>query len=142
VTDHPRCRCAQTTADRPTPVRSWINRDGATGPSGLRAHGGPPVAAQRFSLQGMAKTPEGTKYPDRDAQFIYINEQLKAHQDAGAPVISVDANKKGQPGQPPAAGREWRPKGNPVQVGVLGGVPVQGSTRRALPPDDGHGVVD
>ena len=46
----------------------------------------------------------------------YINEQVKAHQAAGEPVISVDAKKKEQLGQLPAAGREWRPKGDPVQV--------------------------
>jgi hypothetical protein len=41
---------------------------------------------------------------------------VKAHQAAGEPVISVDAKKKEQLGQLPAAGREWRPKGDPVQV--------------------------
>jgi transposase len=69
-----------------------------------------------FSLQGTAKTLEGAQHPDRDAQFHYINEQVKAHQDAGEPVISVDAKKKEQLGQLPAAGREWRPKGDPVKV--------------------------
>src|SRR3954454_5909778 len=69
-----------------------------------------------FSLQGTAKTLEGAQHPDRDAQFAYINEQVKAHQVAGEPVISVDAKKKEQLGQLPAAGREWRPKGDPVQV--------------------------
>src|SRR3954463_15982436 len=69
-----------------------------------------------FSLQGTAKTLEGKQHPDRDAQFAYINEQVKAHQVAGAPVISVDAKKKEQLGQLPAAGREWRPKGDPVEV--------------------------
>ncbi|SNS02479.1 Rhodopirellula transposase DDE domain-containing protein [Blastococcus mobilis] len=49
-----------------------------------------------FSLQGTAKTLEGKQHPDRDAQFAYINEQVKAHQAAGAPVISVDAKKKEQ----------------------------------------------
>src|SRR3954451_18201800 len=69
-----------------------------------------------FSLQGTAKTLEGAQHPDRDAQFHYINEQVKAHQVAGEPVISVDAKKKEQLGQLPGAGREWRPKGDPVQV--------------------------
>src|SRR3954452_16635594 len=39
-----------------------------------------------FSLQGTAKTLEGAQHPDRDAQFSYINEQVKAHQAAGEPV--------------------------------------------------------
>src|SRR5919112_1577164 len=69
-----------------------------------------------FSLQGTAKTLEGAQHPDRNAQFAYINEQVKAHQAAGEPVISVDAKKKEQLGQLPAAGREWRPTGDPVKV--------------------------
>lgn len=69
-----------------------------------------------FSLQGTAKTLEGAQHPDRGAQFGYINEQVKAHQGAGQPVISVDTKKKEQLGQLPAAGREWRPKGEPVRV--------------------------
>jgi transposase len=47
-----------------------------------------------FSLQGNAKTIEGQRHPDRDAQFRYISDQVKAHQDAGDPVISVDTKKK------------------------------------------------
>ena len=69
-----------------------------------------------FSLQGTAKTLEGEQHPDRDAQFHYINEQVKAHQDGEQPVISVDAKKKEQLGQLPAPGREWRPAGDPVRV--------------------------
>jgi hypothetical protein len=71
---------------------------------------------QGFSLQGTAKTLEGKQHPDRDAQFRYINEQVKEHQATGQPVISVDAKKKEQIGQLPAAGREWRPAGKPVEV--------------------------
>ena len=62
-----------------------------------------------FSLQGTAKTLEGDQHPDRDAQFRYINEQVKDHQAAGEPVISVDAKKKEQLGLLPMNGREWRP---------------------------------
>jgi hypothetical protein len=47
-----------------------------------------------FSLQGTAKTLEGDQHPDRDSQFRYINEQVKMHQAAGQPVVSVDAKKK------------------------------------------------
>jgi transposase len=47
-----------------------------------------------FSLQGNAKTLEGKQHPDRDAQFRYLNEQVKDHQVTGDPVISVDAKKK------------------------------------------------
>ena len=67
-----------------------------------------------FSLQGNAKTIEGRRHPDRDAQFHYINEQVKAHQAAGEPVVSVNTKKKELVGQFKNAGREWRPKGQPV----------------------------
>ena len=50
----------------------------------------------RFSPQSTAKTLEGEQHPDRDAQFRYINGQVKAHQAVGEPVISVDAKKKEQ----------------------------------------------
>nr|WP_240677908.1 ISAzo13 family transposase [Actinacidiphila soli] len=69
-----------------------------------------------FSLQGTAKMLEGDQHPNRDAQFRYINEQVKDHQVAGEPVISVDAKKKEQVGLLPMPGQEWRPKGDPVQV--------------------------
>ena len=69
-----------------------------------------------FSLQANAKTLEGAQHPDRDAQFRYINEQVKDHQAGGAPVISVDTKKREQLGRLPMAGREWRPAGQPVQV--------------------------
>jgi hypothetical protein len=38
-----------------------------------------------FSLQGNAKVLEGEQHPDRDAQFRYINQQVKDHQAAGEP---------------------------------------------------------
>ena len=69
-----------------------------------------------FSLQGNAKTLEGDQHPDRDAQFRYINQQAKDHQAAGEPVISVDTKKREQLGRLPMGGREWRPKGDPVQA--------------------------
>src|SRR5439155_7854996 len=67
-----------------------------------------------FSLQGNAKTIEGQRHPDRDAQFRYINEQVKAHQGTADPVISVDTKKKELVGEFKNAGREWRPKGEPA----------------------------
>ncbi|MFF4779673.1 ISAzo13 family transposase [Microtetraspora fusca] len=69
-----------------------------------------------FSLQGNAKTLEGKQHPERDAQFRYINEQVKDHQAAGDPVISVDTKKREQLGRLPNPGREWRPKGDPIEV--------------------------
>jgi transposase len=69
-----------------------------------------------FSLQANAKTLEGEQHPDRNAQFDYVNEQVKERQQTGEPVISVDAKKKEQLGQLPNGGREWRPRGKPVKV--------------------------
>jgi hypothetical protein len=72
------------------------------------------LRAEGFSLQGNAKTIEGRRHPDRDAQFRYISEQARAHQDAGDPVISVDTKKKELVGEFRNAGREWRPQGQPA----------------------------
>src|SRR5215472_8453717 len=69
-----------------------------------------------FSLQGNAKTIEGKQHPDRDAQFRYISEQARTHQEAGDPVISVDTKKKEQVGEFANGGKEYRPKGSPVPV--------------------------
>ncbi|MEV6156469.1 ISAzo13 family transposase [Nonomuraea sp. NPDC052129] len=74
------------------------------------------LRGQGFSLQASTKTLEGAQHPDRDAQFRYLNEQVKQHQAAGQPVISIDAKKKEQLGQLPNPGRQWRPRGDPVQV--------------------------
>ena len=71
---------------------------------------------QGFSTQANAKVTGGRRHPDRDAQFRYIAAQARQHLAAGQPVISVDARKKEQAGEYAQAGREWRPKGDPVQV--------------------------
>jgi Rhodopirellula transposase DDE domain len=69
-----------------------------------------------FSLQGNAKTIEGSQAPDRDAQFRYLNEQVREHRDAGEPAVSVDTKKKELVGNYRNGGREWRPAGDPVLV--------------------------
>jgi transposase len=69
-----------------------------------------------FSLQGNAKAIEGKQSPDRDAQFRYLNEQVKQHQDAGEPAVSVDTKKKEQVGNFCRPGREWQRMGEPVRV--------------------------
>jgi hypothetical protein len=71
-----------------------------------------------FSLQGNAKALEGKQHPDRDAQFRYINEQVKAHQGTGDPVVSVDTKKKELVGAYKNGGREWRPGGEPAKVSI------------------------
>jgi hypothetical protein len=71
---------------------------------------------QGFSTQSNAKVTGGKRHPDRDAQFRYIAAQAEEHLAAAQPVISVDAEKKEQAGEYAQAGREWRPKGDPVKV--------------------------
>jgi Rhodopirellula transposase DDE domain len=48
----------------------------------------------RFSRQCNRKADEGSKHPDRNAQFDYINTTVIAAQTAKQPVISVDTKKK------------------------------------------------
>jgi len=71
-----------------------------------------------FSLQANSKTREGASHPDRNAQFDYINTQIKAFQAAGQPTISVDTKKKELVGDFKNGGRELRPKGEPEPVRV------------------------
>jgi transposase len=89
-----------------------------------------------FSLQANSKTLEGSQHPDRDAQFRYLNEQVKDHQDTGDPVISVDTKKKELVGEFKNGGREWQPAGKPVRVGVYDFVDPQ--LGKAIP----YGVYD
>ncbi len=71
-----------------------------------------------YSLQANRKTLEGSSHPDRDAQFNYINDQVKAALAAGQPAISVDTKKKELVGDFKNGGREYRPKGDPEKVRV------------------------
>jgi len=71
-----------------------------------------------YSLQSNRKTKEGTHHPDRDAQFKYINKQVRAFQKRGQPVVSVDAKKRELIGDFKQNGRTWRPTGNPTKVRV------------------------
>lgn len=72
--------------------------------------------ALNFSLQSNRKTEEGAGHPDRDAQFRYINGQVKRALREGAPVISVDTKKKELIGNYVNAGRQWNPSKHPVRV--------------------------
>ena len=76
------------------------------------------LAAAGYSLQANRKTREGPNHPDRDAQFRYINRQVRQFQAAGQPVISVDTKKKELVGDFKNAGRQWRPTGQPTPVRV------------------------
>ncbi len=71
-----------------------------------------------YSLQSNRKTREGQQHPDRDAQFRYINQQVKRFQSRGQPVVSVDTKKKELIGDFKNGGRAWRPRGQPDEVRV------------------------
>jgi hypothetical protein len=71
-----------------------------------------------FSRQHNRKAEEGSRHPDRNAQFEHINAKVIAAQAAGQPVISVDTKKKELVGNFKNAGSDYRPKGNPRRVNV------------------------
>lgn len=71
-----------------------------------------------YSLQGNRKTLEGGEHEDRDAQFEYINFQVKRRLKVGKPVISVDTKRKELVGSFKNNGKAYRPKGNPESVNV------------------------
>jgi hypothetical protein len=71
-----------------------------------------------YSLQANRKTQEGKGHPDRDAQFQYIDKQVRVFQKEGQPVISVDSKKRELIGNYKNSGQEWRPRGTPEKVKV------------------------
>ena len=72
--------------------------------------------AQQYSLQSNRKTEEGDEHPDRDAQFGYINEQVKTALGQNLPVISVDTKKKELIGNYVNTGRQWLRAKAPTKV--------------------------
>jgi hypothetical protein len=71
-----------------------------------------------FSRQSNRKADEGSKHPDRNAQFEYINKNVVAAQAKQQPVISVDTKKKELVGNFKNGGTDYRPKGDPRRVNV------------------------
>jgi len=90
----------------------------------------------RYTMQANRKTKESGSHPDRNDQFIFINEMVKAFQEAGEPVISVDTKKKELVGEFSNKGSTWRPQGCPEKV----------NTHDFLDPDKGraspYGIYD
>lgn len=70
----------------------------------------------KYSLQGNAKTIEGSDHPDRNAQFEHINAQTQRLLEQGSPVISVDTKKKELVGNFSNDGQEWRPQATPQKT--------------------------
>jgi transposase len=65
-----------------------------------------------YSLQANAKTIEGANYPDRNAQFEYMNEKVQRFLARGEPVISVETRKE-LLSDLKNMGRELRPQAQP-----------------------------
>jgi hypothetical protein len=72
----------------------------------------------KYRRQMNRKTLEGSRNPDRDAQFEHINAAVIATQAAGQPVISIDTKKKELIGPYKNVGSDYRPEGCPDQVRV------------------------
>jgi hypothetical protein len=71
---------------------------------------------QGYSLQSNRKTEEGADHPDRNAQFRFINAQVRRALAAGTPVISVDTKKKELVGNYVNSGQQWLPAKRPQKV--------------------------
>jgi hypothetical protein len=114
----------ETTAGDPMSQLRWTSKSTRTMAEELTRLGHPVtwVTVARclddmgYSLQANRKSKEGPQHADRDAQFRYINRQVKALLKTGDPVISVDAKKKELVGPFKNGGRTWRPKGKPREV--------------------------
>jgi transposase len=91
-----------------------------------------------YSLQGNVKTREGRQHPDRDAQFRYIAQQVRAAQRQGQPTISVDTKKKELVGPFKNGGRAWRPAKTPQRVRVHDFVIPGATGGKAIP----YGIYD
>jgi len=114
----------ETTAGDPMSQLRWTSKSTRTMAEELTRLGHPVtwVTVARclddmgYSLQANRKSKEGPQHADRDAQFRYINRQVKTLLKTGDPVISVDAKKKELVGPFKNGGRTWRPKGKPQEV--------------------------
>jgi len=116
-------------------LRTLADELGKMGHKVSHTHVGKLLVKLGYSLQGNKKTLEGTGHPDRNAQFIHINEQVTNRLAKGEPVISVDTKKKELIGRFKNNGQTWRPKGDPTEVKIYDFVEEAG---RANP----YGVYD
>jgi hypothetical protein len=127
----------------PMSALRWTTKSTVKLADELTAHGhrvGPGTVARLlkdhdYSLQGNAKTLEGTQHPDRDAQFRYLNDQVSVFLAEGSPVISVDTKKKELVGTYRNGGREYQRSGEPVKVNTYDFI---GEAGKAVP----YGVYD
>jgi hypothetical protein len=114
----------ETTAGDPMSMLRWTSKSTRAMAEELTRLGHPItwvtvarcVDEMGYSLQANRKTKEGPQHANRDAQFRYINQQVKVMLRGGDPVISVDAKKKELVGPFKNAGRTWRRRGKPKEV--------------------------
>jgi len=77
------------------------------------------LVEMRYTMQANRKTKEsGSQHPDRNDQFLFINDKVKLFQEADEPVISVDTKKKEIVGEFSNKGSTWRPEGCPEEVNM------------------------
>jgi transposase len=116
----------ENTAGDPMSLLRWTHKSTARIAAEL-THQGHPMSDETvrrrlkelgYSLQGNRKGYEGSSPATRDAQFHYLNTQVRQFLAAKAPVLSIDTKKKERVGEFKNPGRTWRPKGHPRVVNV------------------------
>jgi len=114
----------ENTAGDPMSCLRWTNKSTDSIAEELTRHGHPISAdtvgrrlrEMDYSLQVNVKSIEGISPPERDAQFRYINTQVRRFLASGEPVLSIDTKKKEQVGNFKNKGQTYRRKGNPQKV--------------------------
>jgi hypothetical protein len=74
------------------------------------------LISKGYSLKSNKKKLEGKQHPDRDAQFININERAKQFQSEHCPVLSIDTKKKENIGNYKNNGKEYSQQGKAIGV--------------------------
>ena len=116
----------ETTAGDPMSPLKWTSKSTRTIAEELTRSGhtissvtvGRCLEDMGYTLQSNVKVRAGPQHPNRDAQFRYLNGQVKAFRRSGDPVISVDTKKKELVGAFKNEGRRWLPKGQADEVNV------------------------
>lgn len=115
---------ADSTRGDPVSPLLWTNRSTRNLAAALRqqGHSVSHMTVDRllrelgYSLRSNRKLEEGKQSPDRDAQFRFINQRVRAFQRRGQPVISIDAKHRETLGNMKNPGQEWRAAGTPRRV--------------------------
>lgn len=114
----------ENTAGDPMSYLRWTNKSTDSIAEELTRQGhlisgdtvGRRLREMEYSLQVNSKSIEGVSPPERDAQFRYINKQVRRFLARGEPVLSIDTKKKEQVGNFKNKGQTYRRKGNPQKV--------------------------